>query len=209
MPQGKPGHEASLGRGRERKPVICVSGMAGCGKSTVSRRLAERYGLRYLSGGDALKALAVEAGCSPGGTDWWETEEGSRFLQRRAENPEFDKKVDEKLMEWAGRGGVVLDSWTMPWLLKEGFKVWLEASPEERARRVARRDRIGLKAALRALRERDRRTREIYRGLYGFELGEDLSPFHLVLDTDGLGADEVFRILCLVIDRLCRPANHK
>lgn len=186
----------------KKKVVICVCGMAGCGKSTVSKKLARKYGLKYLSGGDALKALAIEMGYKAGGAGWWETEEGKRFLQQRSENPEFDKEVDEKLLEWAERGNVVFDSWTMPWLLKEGFKVWLEVSPKERAKRIAKRDRIGFRKALNALKEKDEKTKRIYKSLYGFNLGEDLSPFNLVLDTTNLKSNEVFRVLCITIDRL-------
>lgn len=182
--------------------MVCVCGMAGCGKSTVARGLARKYGLKYLSGGDALKALAADAGYEPGGRGWWETREGKRFLRQRSENPEFDRGVDEKLKKWAERGNVVLDSWTMPWLLNVGFKVWLEASPEERAKRIAGRSGVSPENALKALNERDDGTKAIYKKLYGFDLGDDFSPFHLVLDTDQLGADEVFRVLCLVIDRL-------
>lgn len=94
----------------------------------------------------------------------------------------------------------MLDSWTMPWLLDVGFKVWLEASFERRAGRVARRDGIGVEEAMEALRRKEGRTREIYRRLYGFRLGEDYGPFHLILDTDILKAVEVFGVLCAVMD---------
>jgi cytidylate kinase len=176
--------------------------MAGSGKSTLARKLAEKYGLKYFSGGDALKALAAEAGYKAGGVGWWETEEGKKFLRERMGNPEFDRKVDEKLLEWAKRGNVVLDSWTMPWLLKEGFKVWLEVSQEERAKRIAKRDGISHEEALEALKEKDEKTKAIYKKLYGFNLGEDLTPFDMVLDTSQLKANEVFRVICMTIDRL-------
>jgi len=189
-------------RKRKRKIVVCVCGMTGCGKSTVAKKLAEKYGLRYLSGGNALKALAVEAGYKLAEVGWWETDEGMRFLRQRMEDSKFDKKVDEKLVELAKQGNVVLDSWTMPWLLKEGFKVWLEASSGVRARRVAERDGIGVERALGILKEKDERTRVIYKRLYGFDLGSDFSPFDLILATDDLGADDVFQAVCLVVHRL-------
>ena len=50
--------------------------------------------------------------------------------------------------------------------------------------------------------EREEKTKEIYRRLYGFKLGEDFSPFHIILDTDKLDADEVFQTLCMIIDRM-------
>jgi len=187
---------------RKSKMVLCVCGMTGCGKSSVAKRLAEKYGLKYLSGGGALKALAVEMGYKPIGRGWWESGEGMRFLQRRVKESKFDKKVDGKLLEWAGCGNVVFDSWTMPWLLKEGFKVWLEASVEVRTGRVAKRDGISFESALAALKEKDEKTRIIYKKLYGFDLGGDFSPFDLVLDSNDLSADEVFRTLCLVMDRV-------
>jgi len=185
-----------------KKIIICISGLPGCGKSTVAKKLAQKYRLKYISGGDALKELAVEAGFKPSGEDWWETEEGRRFLNKRLEDPDFDKRVDEKLIEAAKQGEVILDSWTMPWLFDEGFKIWLDASLEVRASRAAKRDKISLEKAKELIMEREEKTREIYRKLYGFKLGEDFSPFHIILDTDKLDADEVFQTLCMIIDRM-------
>jgi len=187
---------------RKQKIVICVCGMTGCGKSTVAKKLAERYGLRYLSGGDALKAIAIEAGYKPAEVGWWETDAGMRFLRQRMEVSEFDKKVDGKLLELAKQGNVVLDSWTMPWLLKEGFKVWLEVSSNVRARRLAVRDGISIERASEVLRLKDESTKAIYKSLYGFDLGNDFSPFDFILDANELSADEVFKAVCSVVDRL-------
>jgi len=179
--------------------------MAGCGKSTLAKKIAEKYNLHYFSGGDALKALALEAGYKSVDRGWWESEEGMEFLKKRTQDSSFDRKIDEKLLQWAKQGNVVLDSWTMPWLLKSGFKIWLEASPEERARRIARRDRISIKKAFSALKEKDAKTKAIYKRLYGFDLGEDFSPFDLILDVNQLSSKEVFQTLSLVIDSLlCR-----
>jgi len=105
-------------------------------------------------------------------------------------------------LELAQQGNVILDSWTMPWLLKKGFKVWLEASPEKRAERIANRDEISIEEALKALRNKEERTKAIYKKLYGFSLGEDFTPFNLILDTDNLKAGEVFQVLCKVIDNV-------
>jgi cytidylate kinase len=188
-------------KGRTKEPIVlCVCGMAGSGKSTLAKKLAQKYGLKYYSGGDALKALAVEEGYKPFDHGWWESMEGARFLEERGKDPKFDEEVDKKLLELTHRGNVVLDSWTMPWLLEKGFKIWLEASPEKRAERIGRRDGISVRQALRALRNKEKRTKAIYKKLYGFSLGEDFTPFHLILDTNYLKAVEVFQVLCMVID---------
>jgi cytidylate kinase len=186
----------------EKKTVICISGMAGTGKSTLAKKLAQKYGLKYYSGGDALKALAAEKGCDASSNGWWESPEGLAFLRQRERDLQFDKAVDDKLLEYAQRGNVLLDSWTMPWLVKTGFKIWLLASIEKRAARVAERDKMTVKGALQILKEKEDRTKAIYQKLYGFNLGEDYAPFNLVLDTDNLDAEEVFQVLCKVLDNI-------
>ena len=186
----------------EETVLICICGMAGSGKSTVAKRLAERYGLKYHSGGDALKVLAMEEGYKPLERGWWESREGMRFLEKREKDPEFDKVVDKKLLESAQQGNVILDSRTMPWLLKNGFKIWLEASIARRAKRIAKRDNTSFKEALKALKSKEEKTKNIYKKLYGFKLGEDFTPFQIILDTNNLNAEEVFQTLCTVIDNM-------
>jgi cytidylate kinase len=185
-----------------KKTVICISGLAGTGKSTLSKKLADKYHLRYFSGGDVLKELAKQEGYDVSVQGWWESPEGLKFLNERVNDPKFDKTVDDKLLEYAQQGNVLLDSWTMPWLLKEGFKIWLEASLEKRAARVAIRDGITVAEAFEVLKEKEARTKAIYKSLYGFVLGEDFKPFDFILDTDNLSANEVFEVLCKVIDRV-------
>jgi len=90
----------------------------------------------------------------------------------------------------------------MPWLLPYGFKIWLSASVEKRTERIIKRDSITIREALDVMKERESKTKAIYQKLYGFALGEDFAPFHLVMDTDNLDADEVFRVLCKVLDNM-------
>jgi len=189
-------------RATRKNIVLCLAGLTACGKSTAARRLAEKYGLKYLSGGTALKELALKMGYKAKDKGWWETHEGLRFLEQRLRDPKFDKQIDNELLEWTERSNVVLDSWTMPWLSKKGFKIWLEVSPEERAKRLAHRDSISVEEAARMIREKDSKTKQIYESLYGFKLGEDYSPFDLILDSESLTSNEVFDTLSLVIERL-------
>jgi cytidylate kinase len=88
----------------------------------------------------------------------------------------------------------------MPWLIKKGFKIWLEASAQRRAERIARRDGTTVREALKALRNKEKQTKAIYKRIYGFDLGKDFAPFNLILDTGSLEAEEVFQVLCAVLD---------
>jgi len=187
---------------KSQKIVICLAGLTACGKSTAAKRLAKKFGLDYVSGGTALKEIALKMGYEAKEKGWWESSEGIRFLQKRTQDPKYDKQVDAELLKSVKRGNVVLDSWTMPWLSKIGFKIWLEVSADERAKRLTQRDGISLEKARQVVEEKDNRTKEIYQHLYGFSLGEDFSPFDLILDSELLSADEVFDVLSFVVERL-------
>ena len=187
-----------------KRIVICISGLAATGKSTLAKRLAESLNLRYVSGGDGLKMLAVERGYRPGGREWWETEDGMRFLEERMRNPEFDKLVDQKLIELAKAGDVVIDSWVLPWLYRGGFNIWLKARTEVRAERMARRSGISVEEARRLLEKRDSESIELYKKLYGIEVGRDFEPFHLVLDTSDLDESAVYRIVLQAVKEFFR-----
>ena len=189
-------------KGEAKGLVICISGMAGTGKSTLAKKLAEKYNLKYYSGGDALRELAAQEGYNSRCNGWWESSEGIRFLEQRKTDSNFDKAVDNKLLEYAAQGNVLLDSWTMPWLLNGGFKIWLSASVDKQAERISVRDKMSVEESLKALNEKEARTKAIYKKLYGFSLGDDFSPFDLVLDTDNLSAEDVFKVLCMVIDNV-------
>ncbi len=188
--------------GKKEPIVICISGLSGCGKSTVARAIAKSFDLRYFSGGDALKALASEVGYRSLEVGWWESDEGIKFLEERTRDKSYDRRVDDKLLEFAESGDVVLDSWTMPWLLDKGFKIWLAASPERRAVRITKRDKINLDAAVQMLKQKDAKTKHLFKKLYGFSLGEDFSPFDLVVDVNHMDPDQVFTTLRLAIERL-------
>lgn len=175
---------------------VVVSGMPASGKSTVARGLAERYGLRYLCGGDILKEMAVSRGYRPSGEDWWDTAEGMRFIEERKKSDRFDREVDERLIRLIEEGGVVVTSYTAPWLTDKGVKIWLKASVESRAERMVSRDNIPLQEALKIVQRRDEENRDLYRKIYGFTVGEDLSVFNLVLDTDGISKSGATDIVC-------------
>ena len=94
----------------------------------MAKGLADEFQLEYLSGGDVLKAMAKEQGFNSDGDDWWDTEDGMKFLNQREQNSEFDKNLDEKLTGLFNKGGMVITSYTLPWLIKDGIKIWLEGS---------------------------------------------------------------------------------
>jgi cytidylate kinase len=157
----------------------------------VAKGLAKEFGMKNLSGGDVLKEMAQEQGFKTKGDDWWDTDEGMKFLSQRKENYEFDKKVDEKLKEIFQRGGAVITSYTLPWLVSGGIKIWLGGSRQNSAQRMQSRDNMEISNALEIVKKRYEENRALYKKLYGFDFGEDLSVFDVIINTDGLDAKAV------------------
>jgi cytidylate kinase len=175
--------------------AIIVSGMPAVGKTTVSRQVAEELKVPMVGGGDVLKEMAVEEGYTPGGEDWWDKGEGMKFLQQRKKSPGFDKEVDARLIQKAKRGNVVITSYPVPWLTKDGLKVWLSGSVKSRAGRMSRRDGLPASKCKEVLRVRDEENYKLYKKIYGIEFGRDLEPFDLVVETDSIDETQVAEIV--------------
>ena len=173
---------------------IIISGPPAIGKTTIAKGLAKEFNIEYLSGGDILKELAEQQGFQTKGDDWWDTQEGINFLDQRKKNSEFDKNVDNKLKELFSKGGIVVTSYTLPWLVKGGVKIWLDGSKENSALRMTTRDNSSKNEALEIVQKRYNENKIIYKELYGFEFGEDLSVFDKIIETDELNVEEVLKV---------------
>lgn len=181
---------------------VIISGPPAVGKTTLAKGLASEFGLRYLGGGDILKDMAKEQGFDVSGDDWWDTPAGMRFLSRRDENPEFDRAVDRRLLESCRGGGVVITSYTLPWLVDDAIKIWLDGSHENSAMRMKNRDNMPREEALVITKHRYDKNKELYKRLYGFEFGRDGSVFDGIIDTDDLDAEQVMEVAKALVMRM-------
>jgi cytidylate kinase len=185
---------------------IVISGWPAVGKTTIACKLAEEFDIVMYNGGDILKMLAEEdKGYSVKRDDWWDTIEAKKFMEERKSDPSFDKKVDDKLIQIVKKGGAVITSYTLPWLVEDEsviiIKFWLRGSRENRAKRMANRDSISFAEARKITKLRDEENKRIYYRLYGFRFGEDLTVFDYVLNTDRLSLDSLVEISKLIVRR--------
>lgn len=185
---------------------IVISGWPAVGKTTIACKLAEEFDIVMYNGGDILKMLAEDdKGYSVKRDDWWDTTEAKKFMEERKSDPSFDKKVDDKLIQIVKKGGTVITSYTLPWLVVDEsviiIKFWLRGSSENRAKRMANRDGISFAEAKRITKLRDEENKRIYYRLYGFRFGEDLTVFDYVLNTDRLSLDALVEISKLIVRR--------
>jgi cytidylate kinase len=163
--------------------LISVSGPPGSGTTTAATGVASALGLELVHGGEVFRAMATEHGMTL-----------REFGRYAAERPAVDVELDRRLAAAARLGGVVVESRLAAWVLHneglDGLRTWIDCDDKLRAERVAAREGITIDQALRDNAEREAVEQARYRALYGIEL-DDLSVYDLLLDSGGLGRDDV------------------
>jgi len=190
--------------------VIAIDGPAGAGKSTVARAVAERLGFTYLDTGamyravalaaagreDDAAAIAAAADIRVGervlldGRDVSQeirTRDVSAGASRVAADPGVRAALVRMQQEIVADGDWVAEGRDIGSVVAPdaAVKVFLTASPEERARRRAAQTGAEPEAVLREQQERDRRDASAGRTV--LEPAADAVP----VDTTGLSLDEV------------------
>lgn len=166
--------------------IIAISGLAGTGKDTLGRLLAEELGIRHLC--PTFKDLAAREG-----VDLME------FQKKAARDPTIDRKFDRMLKAEAARGPCVATSWLSPWVLDADVKIYLYASDDVRAKRLAERDGMSVRKALEHLRRRDRQNRARYKKVYGIDI-YDRSGFDVCLNSGRFTPGQLARIVRGVVE---------
>ncbi|MDR7439651.1 MAG: cytidylate kinase family protein [Armatimonadota bacterium] len=166
--------------------IITVSGLIASGKTTAARALAGQLGLRYLSAGEIMRRWAAQRGITL-----------LRFSELAEQDHSIDQELDRLQVEMTREGNLVLDSRLGGWFVAADMKVWLRAPLEVRARRVSEREGVPVEVAQAELLRREESERRRYREIYGIDL-DDLSPYHVVLDTSRWGPEEVTEALVLL-----------
>ena len=160
------------------KISIAVSGKSGCGNTTVSALLAHRLGVQLVN--YTFRNLAADEGL-----DFEE-------LRKLAEaDDQWDKLVDARQVEKANATSSVLASRLAIWVWNEAkLRVYLDASPEVRAKRVHLREGGTLEEKREATRVRDEKDHDRYLKLYGID-NDNWSHADLVIDVSAITPDQI------------------
>ncbi len=179
--------------------IVTIGGDIGSGKSTVAKAVAERFKLKHISAGETFREMANERDMSL-----------AEFSRLAEGNHELDKEVDDRQIEMARKARkAVIDGRLSGVLLKDAaLKIWLRAPIEERAKRVAKREKKDYAQALRETKAREGSELRRYRTIYGIDLG-DLSPYDAVLNTHIWGPDEVINIIGEMISPLIKGGGKR
>ena len=109
---------------------LVLAGPMGAGKSSIGRRLAERFGLAFA---DADREVEARSGASVATLFEREGEAGFRVREREA----LAALLAGDGLVLATGGGAVLDAGNRDLMRTRGFVVWLQAGVDEQLQRLA------------------------------------------------------------------------
>ncbi len=171
---------------------VIVSGLTASGKSSVSKMLAEKFGLKYFSASSKLRDILPKKDFQV-----WESKKGIDAVKLRLRNPIYDKKLDSFILSYFKRSNnIIIDSWVAAWKIKDRktIKIYIKADDKMRAMRVSKRDKIPFKKAFNFMKEKDMLTARIYKKIYNIDVKNDLAPFDLVIDSSYLDLESCLNI---------------
>ena len=173
----------------KRGLVLTVAGPHGSGRSTQALRLADSFGLRYVSTGTLFRERATQLGVS--------LEEMTRIA---SEDDAFDRILDERAKEETRKGGLVLDATLSGWVAVDpDLRIYLTAPLDVRVRRIADREGRAVGEVERETHLREAVELNRFRRYYSYDLA-DLTIYDLVLNTAPFDADAVAHILKNVVE---------
>jgi cytidylate kinase len=162
--------------------TITVSGSSGSGKTTVSTALADEFELVHMNVGDIFRKLAKANNVDI-----------ADFAAIREKD--VDIKADEETLQLAKKGGIVLNGRLTAWVAGDNadVKVFVKCNIDEKAKRVAGRDKKSVEEAKKDLEQRDKEDNEQYMELYGINT-HDLDIYNIVVDNSKVTPKDLKKI---------------
>ncbi|MBR9699564.1 AAA family ATPase [Candidatus Woesearchaeota archaeon] len=163
---------------------ITVSGAVGSGKSTVSKMLAKKLRLEFVSIGDFMRGIAKKRHLT------------IMDLSKRAEvDSTIDEELDEKQVKFGQEhDGFVIDSRLGFHFIPDSYKIFLNVNLKEAAKRIIGHRRAeerykSQKEAEKYVKERMRSENIRYKEYYGIDFPTK-SDFDLIIDTTSITPEQ-------------------
>lgn len=167
----------------QKNLCVAISGLSGCGNTSVSKMLAERLPLKFVN--YTFRSLAEEQGISF---------DALRILAQN--DDQWDFKVDRRQIEISRREACVIGSRLAIWMVSHAhLKVYLSADERVRATRIQKREQGEFEKILHATIDRDNLDRERYERLYNIDINKYTDQVDLVIDVNVINILEVIDII--------------
>lgn len=162
---------------------IAISGLSGCGNTTISGKVAEALGFKKVN--YTFHDLARDLGIPFERLQHEEVEKTDRW----------DLELDKKLQSLASEDNVVLGSRLACWLVDADLKVWLHAPARVRAKRIAERENREYKETLAETKLRDKENRARYKRIYGVDVRKYEEVVDLVVNNSFFTIEQTTAII--------------
>ena len=171
---------------------ITISGPPGSGTTTLARSIAEKHQFELISAGEVFRDLAKERGLSV-----------AEFGELAEKDITIDALIDVRQKEVAKeKDNIVVEGRLSGWMVEEAdLRIWLTAPIACRAKRIATRDGMDEYTAREITLQREESERKRYHNYYKIEI-EDLSPYHLVMNSELWSGEALAAIVDLAISYL-------
>ncbi|MFX1552756.1 MAG: (d)CMP kinase [Promethearchaeota archaeon] len=176
--------------------ILTISGLHGTGKSTIGKLIAKNLRIRYYSTGQAFRDLAQEMNMT--------LEEFTEYVEK---NPEIDEKLDEKIIEIAQKGNIIIDSQLSGYILKSiaDFKILLLCPLEIRVKRMAERDNTPYEEKLKETKLREESELARFKHLYNIDLSDQevvKKTYDLIINTENLTVEEILQEILSTLEKM-------
>ncbi len=164
---------------------ITLSGLAGVGKGTTTRLLADQLGWQAVSAGDLYRQLADKKGLSLAELETLATRDSS-----------LDRDLDDYIRHFGETHRQFICEGRLTWYFIPGaFKVKLDCDFATRIRRIATREGISADQAEDQTVHRENAIRVRYRTYYQIENFLADRNFDLVVDTTSQSPEQVAAVI--------------
>ena len=167
---------------------IAISGLSGCGNTTVSNLVADKLGYENIN--YTFRNLSVEKGVS-----------FADICRMAKSDDKFDFELDAKQVSIAmEHENCVLASRLSIWMLKDAdFKCYIDVSLDERSRRICKREGGTFEDKKRETSERDAFDTSRYKRLYDIDNTKPEGVADMIISGDDLSAEQIAEmIVCKV-----------
>ncbi len=166
---------------------ITLFGLAGTGKSSTAKLVADALQYEYLSTGNMFRNMAKEAGYD--NLNQFEEE----VCQK---DPEFDKKLDAKTETYGKTHDNFFFESRLAWyFIPDSFKIMLVCPGEARFERIAHRENKTIEQAKAETLHREESIYTRFKNYYNISDINDPSHYDLIIDTNANNLEQVVALI--------------
>ena len=169
---------------------ISISGLAGSGKSTVGKLVAQKLNYDFVSVGNYSRQLALdEFGMSI-----------NQFQEYCKNNPEMDKKIDRYFIDYCeSKSNLIIDYRLAFHFLNDCYHAFLNVSDDIAVKRITQSNNReleldGCNDIHRLIKARNENMRLRFEQTYNVDF-TNLNNYQLVINTDNFSPEEVVKII--------------